>query len=104
MRPKSINVSLLADGNVVTIVKVTADNDWNYSFKKLPKYDGTREIKYTVEEEPVEFYKAEVTGYDIRNTYVPPTLTEHTVLKVWDDSYEKEKQRPESIEVQLYAN
>lgn|GEM_PF-5058211 len=102
-RPTSITVNLLVDGVKVDSKKVTADDDWKYSFKELAKYKAGQEIKYSITEEAVEDYEAKVSGTDITNTHTPET-TDITVTKVWDDKDDKEKKRPDSIKVTLKAN
>ncbi|MGX7069708.1 Ig-like domain-containing protein, partial [Gemella bergeri] len=63
-RPTKIKVKLLADGKEVDSKEVTEKDDWKYSFDNLDKYnkDG-KEIKYTVDEEVVEFYEKTVDGF-----------------------------------------
>ncbi len=56
-RPKSITVNLLADGDKVDSKKVTADDDWKFTFKDLPKYKNGKEITYTISEDKVSNYK-----------------------------------------------
>ncbi len=69
-RPESITIVLYADGvtaldadgNAITAV-VTADDDWAWSFKDMPRYqsDDTTEIVYTVVEE--ETVDGDLTPY-----------------------------------------
>ena len=70
-RPASITVNLLANGRVIESQEVNGDNNWEYSFDRLPD-DGT---VFTVEEVPVSGYTTAVTptenGFDITNTRVP---------------------------------
>ena len=76
---KNITVELLADGIVIQKVKLSNDNNWNYTFTDLPRYDDTdgHEIVYTVEEEPIKGYTYSIsgdmkTGFVILNTETPP--------------------------------
>jgi|GEM_PF-1019159 len=106
VRPESINVNLLADGKVVDSVKVSADTDWKYEFKDLPKFEvGSvgKEIEYTVSEDAVKDYTPTIDGFDITNTHTPGK-TSLTVTKVWDDDNDKDGLRADEIEVQLYAD
>ena len=51
-RPSEITVNLLADGNIVETVKVTADTrgNWEHEFTDLPKHNGKQaEIVYTIQ-------------------------------------------------------
>ena len=67
-RPESITIYLLADGTNVEERTVTAESGWKWSFENMPRYRAGREITYTVAEEKVEGYTAEVMGYDVINT------------------------------------
>ena len=102
-RPKEITVNLLANGKKIKESKATADTNWEYSFADLPKYEGGKEIEYTVTENTVKGYSTDIKGYDIKNSYTPKK-TSVTVTKRWNDGNDKDKIRPESIKVQLYAN
>src|SRR5699024_2944057 len=47
-RPETITVHLLANGEQVDEIEVTADSNWEYSFTELPQYDDQGvEITYT---------------------------------------------------------
>jgi|GEM_PF-1969964 len=102
-RPESVTVRLLADGKEVASTTVTEKSNWSYSFTNLSKYSDGKEIKYTVTEDAVEDYTTTVDGYDITNTY-KPGKTSVTVTKAWEDFSNQDGRRPESIEVQLYAD
>ncbi len=97
-RPDSITINLLADGTEVDSKEVTADDNWSWSFTGKAKYSEGTAIVYTIEEEPVEDYISEVSGYNVKNTY----RTDVTVTKVWEDEEDQGKIRPDSIEIQLY--
>ncbi len=102
-RPDSITVNLLANGTKVTSQEVTADTNWTYTFSNLAKYANGSAITYTVTEDSVDNYTTTINGYDITNSYTPGK-TSLTVTKVWDDSDDQDGLRPNSIDVQLYAN
>jgi len=103
IRPSKITVNLLADGTKVDSKEVTADNNWKYSFKDLPKYADGKEIVYTVTEDKVDGYETTVNGYNILNTHTPET-TFVNGTKHWDDNDDQDGKRPESITVNLLAN
>ena len=103
IRPSKITVNLLADGTKVDSKEVTADNNWKYSFKDLPKYADGKEIVYTVTEDKVDGYETTVNGYNILNTHTPET-TFVNGTKHWDDADDQDGKRPESITVNLLAN
>ena len=68
-QPKSI-VVLVKNGNKTVIQKkVTAKDNWKWSFA-LDKYDSKgKKIKYTIDEQNIKGYSKKVTGYNIKNTY-----------------------------------
>ena len=106
IRPESVTVNLLADGQIVQTATVTAGEkgDWSYCFEDLPKYrDRGVEIVYTVSEEPVTGYTAQVEGFTITNLH-EPELIELPVVKTWIDSNNKAGRRPTQITVHLFAN
>ncbi|EFV00591.1 putative collagen adhesin [Pseudoramibacter alactolyticus ATCC 23263] len=102
-RPSSITVNLLADGKKVMSKKVTAADNWQYRFANLPEYNAGKKIVYTVTEDAVKDYSTSIAGNDIVNSYTPKK-TSVTVTKHWNDSNNKDKIRPTSIRVQLYAD
>ena len=110
IRPESIEVQLYANDVALeeSKYKATLDesNNWSCSWYKLPKNKNGKEIKYTVKEVDIpEGYEATYSEdtFTITNTHIP-YLTEKTVTKVWDDENNQDGIRPESIEVQLFAN
>ena len=108
--PESVQVRLLAD-NVATGDPVTlnAENGWSYKWSSLPKYNGDEKISYTVQEVNVpEGYSVTyggtaADGFTITNTY-DRKKTNVSVRKIWDDDHDSAGLRPESIQVQLYAD
>ncbi len=106
-RPESILVRLYADGELIRVRTVRAEDGWVFSFAGLDKYgsDG-HEINYTVEEVSVPGYSTEYDGYDITNTYIGEEneTIEIPVRKVWDDGDDIDRIRPVSITVELYLN
>ena len=103
VRPKSITVNLLADGEVIKTAAVTAANGWKYSFEGLPQFKDGRKITYTVSEQPVDGYKTTIDGTAITNTH-ETEKTSVSVEKHWKDQDNKDGSRPASVSVQLYAD
>ena len=101
-RPESITVRLYADGVEVDSHVVTAGESWKYTFTERPRYkeDHKTEIVYSVKEDAVPMYTTEINGYNLINHYLPE-VTSSTVVKVWDDSNNASKHRPESIVMTL---
>ncbi|MDQ8806172.1 Cna B-type domain-containing protein, partial [Streptococcus ruminantium] len=105
LRPTSITVNLLADGEVVKTETITpnADGDWSHTFTDLPEYKNGKKITYTVSEEKVEGYETTVEGTNITNTHTPET-TEVAGTKTWNDNNDQDGKRPKSITVNLLAD
>lgn len=80
MRPDSITIHLLRNGEEIKTKTVTEANDWKWTFDNLDKFDANdKEYKYTIKEDTVPFYtSAESTDADgntvITNTYKPEKL------------------------------
>ena len=106
-RPNHIIVNLFANGKKVDTVKVKSNKEgnWTYSFKNLPKYKEGQEIVYTLQEEGVANYTANIDqkNFIITNT-LKPGETYLTVTKRWEDENDKDGLRPKMIKIQLYAN
>ncbi len=103
MRPDSITIKLLADGEVVTTTTASEANGWAYSFEDLDVYENGVEIEYTIEEETVAEYDTTYDGYDVTNTHTPGTV-EVSVTKVWDDADDQDGKRPTSVTINLLAD
>ena len=115
-RPASVEFILKADGVVKDRHTVTENDHWTWTFRNLPKLtDNDTEIHYTVEEAPVEGYKTSIdgdvkNGFTVTNRLIPPPPTTHPkeiaipVEKVWKDDGNREKLRPTSVTVRLYAD
>ncbi len=104
VRPESITINLLANGEVIASKTVTAAEGWTWTFENLPKYEnhGTL-INYSVTEEEVEGYVTEINGYNVTNTHAPEK-TSVTVTKSWQDANDQDGIRPSDIVVILVAN
>ena len=80
MRPESITIHLLRNGEEIKTKTVTEANDWKWTFDNLDKFDANdKEYKYTIKEDTVPFYtSAKSTDADgntvITNTYKPEKL------------------------------
>ena len=104
-RPESITINLFADGTkkASKVVTPNAEGKWEYTFENLPKYENGTEIKYTIEEVPVEGYVSDVHGYDVTNTHTPETIT-ISGTKTWEDNNNQDGVRPTSITINLLAD
>ncbi|MCM1126739.1 MAG: Cna B-type domain-containing protein, partial [Lachnospiraceae bacterium] len=102
-RPTSITINLLANGKEVDSKEVTEADGWSWTFDNLDKYAGGQEINYTITEEEVDDYSAEVDGYDVINTHAPGK-TSVNGSKTWEDAGNQDGKRPTSIVIRLYAD
>lgn len=82
--------------------EVTKAN-WTYEFKNLPKFEGGKEITYSIDEEAVEGYVKAIDGYNLKNSYTP-AKTQIPVKKVWNDADNQDGKRPAKIIVKLLAD
>ncbi|KJU74802.1 hypothetical protein AH70_04435 [Pediococcus damnosus LMG 28219] len=102
-RPDSITIDLYKNDNKVDSKKVTAADDWKYSFSNLAKYDSNGKLnKYTVNEEKVSDYASKQDGNDFTNTVTGETNISGT--KTWKDDNNSDHTRPDSITIDLYKN
>ena len=78
IRPASITVKLLADGQDTGKTAVVSEaTGWTYEFTELERYKDTKgtEFKYSVVEVPVKGYTSKVEDFNITNTYIPEKPT-----------------------------
>ena len=78
IRPASITVKLLADGQDTGKTAVASEaTGWTYEFTELERYKDTKgtEFKYSVVEVPVDGYTSKVEGFNITNTHTPEKPT-----------------------------
>ena len=90
-RPQEITINLLKNGKKIDSKKVTEADDWKWSFENLDKYENGKEINYTITEDLVKGYKTEITGntkdgFEVTNTYKPPTPPEEPKSPETSDS------------------
>ncbi len=112
LRPASVQVRLLADGNQAdvkdAVVTLNASNNWKYTWNGLPVNRNGEAISYTVEEINVPAGYSATVAVDgdtitVTNTHAPATV-KRTVHKVWNDNNGQDRQRPDSISVELLAD
>ena len=103
IRPSSITVNLLANGQQVASKKVSASDNWQYSFDNLAAYANGQKITYTVTENAVAGYTSTVDGYNVTNNHTPATV-KVSGTKTWKDNNNQDGIRPSSITVNLLAN
>jgi len=108
-RPASVTVELLADGHSTgKTVTLNESNSWSYTWTDLAKNKAGTAIAYTVEETNVPTGYTRVisgsaaAGYTITNYYTPEKIT-IAAHKVWNDDYNNDGQRPDSVTLHLIA-
>lgn len=69
IRPDSITVYLLANGDKECSLTLTKEEKWQVTLEGLYKYRDGEEIEYTIVEEEVEGYTSNVDGFTITNTH-----------------------------------
>ncbi len=113
IRPDSINVSLLANGEIIQKVVISKENNWTYTFENLPRYANGKVIEYTIIEDELKGYTPSIDygeydednnsiTTDIKNNHEKEKIDDIIIKKIWNDSNSEE--RPDSIEVIIYAN
>ncbi|MDK1732986.1 Cna B-type domain-containing protein [Dellaglioa algida] len=103
-RPSAIQVNLLANNQRVGVAKkVTAAENWQYTFNDMPKYENGQLIHYSVVEDNVVGYTPEVSGFNLINRYTPEK-TAVQVTKKWADHNNQDGLRPDKVQIQLYAD
>ena len=115
IRPDSVDVQLYADGTASgAAVTLNEDNEWTYTWENLDVNADGEAIEYTVDEPEVptgyEKTVGEITG-DAENGFEVEITNEHEpdkttvkVTKAWDDEDDQDGIRPDSVDVQLYAD
>ena len=106
-RPEKITVELYKkvgdkQPEKVTTQEVKADKDgnWKYKFDNLPKYEGGKEITYSIDEEAVPGYEKSIDGYNLKNSYTPEVVNVQGT-KTWNDANNQDGKRPDKIKVIL---
>ncbi|MCP9370304.1 Cna B-type domain-containing protein, partial [Lentilactobacillus kefiri] len=101
--PSSITVNLLSNGKQVQSKKVSASDNWQYSFDNLPADANGKKITYTVTENADAGYTSTVDGYNVTNNHTPATV-KVSGTKTWKDNNNQDGIRPSSITVNLLSN
>ena len=104
---------VIRDSSGVKVGEITTDSNGNgslggllkdkYTIKEKKAPEGYMLSTETVKVVPADFGPDKSVTKIIKNSHAPDE-TSVTVTKRWDDGNDKDKLRPESIKVQLYAN
>lgn len=104
IRPNALTVTLLANGNAVGSVELSAANNWTDSISNLPVNANGTAITYSWDEGKVEGYTAHLTSAGnttiITNTH-ETAFTVATVVKIWDDDDDRDGIRPSELMMTL---
>ncbi len=108
IRPGSVNIEVLKNGNYLQNVVLNETNQWSASIENLRAYENQKPISYTVNEGNVpEGYSVAITGsaesgYVVTNTHKTATI-DIPVSKIWEDDNDRDGLRPDNVTLQLYA-
>lgn len=74
VRPSKVTVILYRNGEQYKAIDVSGDStsdSWSFGFEKLAKKDESgNEYKYTIKEKSLAYYRGDLDGYVLTNTYV----------------------------------
>ena len=108
-RPTSIKYVLkggATETEQVVTGNSTTDENWNYTFTNLPKYNNQGNvINYSIEEQEVatndlKFYTKVVNGFNLTNTFkVPEDKVTPRVTVTWEDGSNVNGKRPNNVKV-----
>ncbi len=107
-RPESVTFHLYKNGtDTHEVVLLTAPEEDPDSDRWTAQVSVETEAEYTLKE--VNVPEGYIDAYDqdaytVTNTYVPATIDEIIVEKVWDDDDNKDNSRPDEITIHLLAN
>ncbi|MGM9878452.1 MAG: Cna B-type domain-containing protein [Bacilli bacterium] len=116
IRPDKITVKLYRNDILYTTAVISASNDWTYTFENLPKYIKGRLIEYKIVEDEVKGYtsdiKDSITASKENNNVASLALVnthevekiDIKVTKTWKDNNNESNTRPNSINVNIFAN
>ena len=110
IRPESVTVELLKNGNPYIPAKtitLNSGNNWNGRYPDLPEYENGKRIEYSVKEGEVEGYTTKYAfvndGFILTNTHTPDEITIEGG-KTWLDNNNAYGTRPESITIILQGS
>ena len=113
-RPTSIKYVLnggATETEQVVTGNSTTDENWNYTFTNLPKYNNQGNvINYSIEEQEVttndlKFYTKAVNGFNVTNTFkVPEDKVTPRVTVTWEDSSNVNGKRPNNVKLVVKDN
>ena len=108
VRPDSVEVTLYADEEEKLSLTLTAKGGWTAVTDPLPVYAAGKRIEYAWEEDVDAYYELAGVRTEDGVTTLTNTHESQTVIvsaeKVWDDDGDRDRKRPISVTVRLYAD
>ena len=108
-RPASVVVKLYKEvggqKSEVANRTLTEADQWSTEFTNLNKYEKGQEVVYSLEEDAVPHYQAQVIGnaaegFVVTNTHQPETI-KISGQKKWEDADNQDGKRPASVKVKI---
>ena len=100
LRPESITINLFSNGTMIRSKIITAEDNWEYIFSDLLKYDENgNEIIYTITEDKVDGYETKIDGYNIINTYIKKDTQEDPKENIQEEQKQEEKDYNKNEEI-----
>ena len=118
-RPNTLYVDFMsqaegaAEPTIISTVPLNAANEWSATLNHLPTHDEDgNEITYSWDEKSVPAGYTFVKENDLRVEGTLTTITNHhvpmrtevNVKKVWNDNNDQDGERPQTLNVTLFAN
>ncbi|MBO5476791.1 MAG: Cna B-type domain-containing protein [Clostridia bacterium] len=109
IRPTTVQINILANNQVVRTVELTETDSWKTTVNDLDKYSGGQLIDYQVQENEITSYTSsaeyneDTNTWVVTNTHIPETI-DIIINKSWEDNFDQDGLRPDSITVNLLAN
>ena len=100
LRPEEVEIKLMDGEEVVEKAIVSASTDWKCDFKRLNKFDESREIEYTLDAKNIDGYKISSGKLSVKFTHKPAT-TDISGKLVFDDNNNQDGTRPETVTINL---
>ena len=108
-RPERVRVFLYSDydeagtDELYNSYLLREDENFELVVEDLPKYNGEREVNYSMLAQDVTDYNKNVTGFSVAYSHEPETI-DLTIKAEWEDGNNEDLLRPDTIDVTLKAN
>lgn len=106
IRPLTVEIALLCNGETAETVILNAENSWRYTWNELSADAVWTIAEQNVPDGYVVSYRTEEDTVTVINTQIPVEIPVEpislTVVKVWDDAHYPAAKRPDSVSMTLY--